>query len=176
MPPVGCLYEWFQSQNPLHAILGHNTHDDFHHRQYGSTFLLGNDKITTSILVMGTDPAGLGCWVWFTLSSQTGTTMCIISAYQPSDSALAPTNSISSQYCSYLLSQGDSCPPQTAFFHDFGVAISAWQAVGNQIILMADMNGDIHKTKITNFCSNLGLKNLSCLPTPHYSPHYFQTR
>jgi len=36
----------------------------------------------------GIDLSGLGCWVWFTLSSWTGTTMCLISAYQPSDSSL----------------------------------------------------------------------------------------
>ncbi len=29
MPPAGCLYKWFCSHNPLHAISGYNTHDDF---------------------------------------------------------------------------------------------------------------------------------------------------
>jgi len=56
MPPAGQLYEWFHSPNTLHAIAGHNIHDDFGQQQYGGTFLLGNGEITSSISSTGSNP------------------------------------------------------------------------------------------------------------------------
>jgi len=115
-------------------ISGYNIHDDFGQKQCGGTFLLGNGDITTSISDIGRDTSGLGQWVWVSLSDRTGTTMHIISAYCPSKSSQAQTNSIHAQHQSYLLSQ---------------------------------MNGNIHKAEITDFCNNLGLLEsiLSAHPT-----------
>jgi len=167
MPYSGCLYEWFCSPNPLRAIAGHNMHDNFGCKQFGGTFLLGNGEITTSISASGTDPSGLGRWVWFSLSGHTGTTTHIISAYWLSNSSLSQTSSVRSQQRSYLLSQGDTCPPCDAFLWDLGLAIAEWQAISDQIILMADMNGDIRKPELSRFCTNLGLRKaiLSAHPT-----------
>jgi len=167
MPPAGRLYEWFCSPNPLHAITGHNIHDDFGQWQFGGTFLLGNGEIAAFISATGSDPSGLGCWVWFVLSGWTGITTCIISAYCPSDSSLAQANSILAQQCSYLLSQDDPCQPRKAFFCNLGLAISTWQVDGDNIILMADMNGDIQKEEISSFTINLGLQEsiLAAHPT-----------
>jgi len=50
------------------------------------------------------------------------------------------------------------------FLYDLSVAISTWQAVIVQIILMADMNGAICKVKITDFCANLQESILSAHP------------
>jgi len=143
MPPAGRLHEWFHSQNPLHVVAGHNIHDDFGQQQFGGTFLLGNGEITSSISATGSDPSGLGHWVWFALLGWTGTTTRIISAYHPSDSPLTQTSSVRAQQRSYLLSQGDPCQPRMAFLCDLGLALSTWQASGDSIILMADMNRDI---------------------------------
>jgi len=128
---------------------------------------LGNGEITSSISATGSDPSGLGCWVWFALSGWTGITTRIISAYRPSDSSRVQTNSVRAQHCSYLLSQDNPCPPRLAFFHDLGLAISTWQADGDNIILMADMNGDIRKAEISSFAINLGLQEsiLAAHPT-----------
>ncbi len=54
-----------------------------------------------------------------------------------------------------------------AFFHDIGIAIATWQADGDHIILMADMNGDIWKEEISTFGTSLGLQEsiLSAHPT-----------
>jgi len=167
MPPAGRLYEWFCSQKPLRAVAGHNIHDNFGQQQFGGTFLLGNGDITSPISATGSDPSGLGCWVWFSLSGQTGTTTWIISAYCPSNSSLTQTNSVQAQQCSYLLSQDDPCKPRMAFFHNLGLAISTWQADGDNIILMADMNSDIWKAEISSFAINLGLQEsiLAAHPT-----------
>jgi len=128
---------------------------------------LGNREIMSSISSTSTNPLGLGHWVWFALSGWTGTTTLIISTYQPSDSPLVQTNSIWAQHQSYLLSQDDPCPPRMAFFHDIGIAIATWQADGDHIILMADMNGDIWKEEISTFGTSLGLQEsiLSAHPT-----------
>jgi len=167
IPPAGRLYEWFHSPNPLCVITGHNIHDDFGQRQFGGTFLLGNGEITSSISATGSDPAGLGCWVWFALSGQTGITTCIISAYHPSDSSHTQTISVRAEQRSYLLSQDNPCQPRKAFFCDLGLAISTWQADGDNIILMADMNSDIRKEEISSFAINLGLQEsiLAAHPT-----------
>jgi len=132
---------------------------------------LGNGEITSSVSSTDSDPLGLGCWVWFTLSGQTGTTTHIISAYCPSNSPLVQTNSIQAQHQSYLLSQDDPCPSRMAFFCDLGIAIATWQADGDHIILMADMNGDIQKEEISTFGTSLGLQEfiLSAHPTPSLS-------
>jgi len=170
MPPSGQLYEWFRSHNPLRAVAGHNIHDDFGQRQFGGTFLLGNGEITSSISATGSDPSGLGRWVWFALSGRTGTTTRIISAYCPSDSPLTQTSSVRAQQCSYLLSQGDPCPPRTAFLCDLSLAISTWQADGDSIILMADMNGDIRKEEISSCVTNLGLQESILVAHPTLLP------
>jgi len=54
-----------------------------------------------------------------------------------------------------------------AFLHDLGLAISTWQAAGDNIILMADMNCDIWKKEISSFVANLGLQEsiLAAHPT-----------
>ncbi len=121
----------------------------------------------SSISSTGSDPSGLGCWVWFALSGQTGITTCIISTYHPSNSSFAQTNSIQAQHQSYLLSQHDPCQPRSAFFCDLGLAISTWQVDGDNIILMADMNGNIWKEEISSFGISLGLQEsiLSAHPT-----------
>jgi len=167
MPPAGRLHEWFRSQNPLRVVSGHNIHDNFGQRQFGGCFLLGNGEITTSISATGSDPSGLGRWVWFTLLGQTGTTTRLICAYRPSDSPLTQTSSVRAQQRSYLLSQGDSCQPRLAFLCDLHLAISTWQTAGDSIILMADMNRDIRKEEISSFAMDLGLQEsiLAAHPT-----------
>ncbi len=54
-----------------------------------------------------------------------------------------------------------------AFFCNLGLAISTWQADGDNIILMANMNGDIWKAEISSFTINLGLQEsiLAAHPT-----------
>ena len=54
-----------------------------------------------------------------------------------------------------------------AFLHDLGLAISTWQASGDSIILMADMNQDIQGEEISSFIANLGLQEsvLAAHPT-----------
>ncbi len=128
---------------------------------------MGNGEITSSISATGSDPSGLGQWAWFALSGRTRITTCIISAYCPSNSSLSQTNSVQAQHRSYLLSQDDPCEPRMAFLHDLGLAISTWQAVGDNIILMADMNCDIWKEEISSFVTNLGLQEsiLAAHPT-----------
>jgi len=110
MTPAGRLHEWFRSPNPLQVITGHNIHDNFGQRQFGSTFLLGNGEITSSISATGSDPSGLGCCVWFALSCQTRITTCIISAYHPSNSSLTHTNSVQAQHCSSPASSARMTP------------------------------------------------------------------
>jgi len=147
--------------------MGHNIHDNFGQNQFGGTFLLGHGEITSSISATGSDPSGLGHWAWFALSGQTSITTQIISAYCPSKSFFNQTNGVQAQHCSYLLSQGDTCEPRLAFLRDLGFAISTWQAAGDNIILMADMNCDIWKEEITSFIANLGLQEsiLTAHPT-----------
>jgi len=50
-----------------------------------NTFLHGHGEITTAITETGTNPSGLGCWAWFKLSSNSGSTAKIVSAYWPSE-------------------------------------------------------------------------------------------
>jgi len=45
-----------------------------------------------------------------------------------------------------------------AFFCDLGLAIFTWQVDGDNIILMADMNGDIQKEEISSFGISLSLQ------------------
>ncbi len=83
MPKGASLWEWFQSELPLHTISSHNIHDNFHHWQFSGTFLLGSGPITSSITTSGVDPSGLGRWSWFCLQGCTGHSICIISGYCP---------------------------------------------------------------------------------------------
>jgi len=58
-----------------------------------------------------------------------------------------------------------------AFLCDLGLAISTWQAAGDQIILMADMNGGIRNAEITTaFCDNIGLHKAILLAYPTLLP------
>jgi len=158
MPSTDCLYEWFRSHNHLCTISGHNT-----------PFLLGNGKIMTSsppqaqILLDWDVGSGLLCPViWEPLSTLLVPTCPVI---HPLPKIIASKPNINPTSLARVIPL-----PRTAFLHNLGVAISTWQVAGDQIILMANMNGDIPKANITNFCNNLGLCKSILLVQPTLFP------
>jgi len=153
MPKSASLWEWFWSELPLCTIASHNIHDNLHQMKFGGTFLLGSDPVMTNITTSGIDPSGLGCWSWFHLQGHTGRSVCIVCGYCPNEAKKASLQSVYSQQRCHLESLGDPTCPRAAFFRDLSASLVTWQAAGDSIILMADINGDICKTDLTAFCS-----------------------
>jgi len=116
MAPAASLWEWFQSELPLQTIASHNIHDNFHHKQYGGTFLLGLGPITSSITSSGVDPSGLGRWSWFQLQGHAGCSVHIICGYCPVEKEKSHLQSVYSQQKCHLESLGDPLCPWLAFF------------------------------------------------------------
>jgi len=143
MPKGTSLWEWFCSELPLRTITSHNIHDNFHHQKFGGTFLLGSGPITSSITASGMDPSGLGKWSWFCLQGHTGCSICIISGYHPWKTEKAWLQTVYSQYQQHLESLGDYTCPCVTFLWDLSASLTPWQAAGDSINFMADVNGDI---------------------------------
>jgi len=120
-------------------------------------FLLGSGPVMTNITASSVDPSGLGCWSWFRLQGHTGRSVHIVCGYHPNESKKASLQSVYSQQHRHLESLGDPTCPCDAFFWDLSTSLAPWQATGDSIIFMADVNGDIHKTDLTTFCSTHSL-------------------
>ena len=110
-----------------------------------------------NITASGVDPSGLGCWSWFCLQGHTGCSVHIVCNYHPNKAKKASLQSVYSQQRHHLESLGDPTCPHAAFFQDLSASLATWQAAGNSIIFMADINGDIRKTDLTAFCSTHSL-------------------
>jgi len=136
----------------------HNIHDNFHQKQFGGTFLLGSGPVTMNITSSGVDPSGLGCWSWLCLQGHIGRSIRIVCGYCPNEAKKASLQSVYSQQCHHLESLGDPTCPRAAFFRDLSASLATWQAAGNSIIFMANVNGDIWKTNFTAFCSAHSLR------------------
>jgi len=72
---------------------------------------------------------------------------------RPNEAKKASLQSVYSQQRCHLESLGDPTCPRAAFFRDLSASLVTWQAAGDSIILMADINGDIRKSNLTAFCS-----------------------
>jgi len=145
MPKAASLWEWFHSELPLCTIASHNIHDNFHHWQFGGTFLLGSGPITSSITASRVDPSGLGRWSWFCLQGCTGHSIHIISGYHPWKMEKAWLQTVYSQHQWHLESLGGHTCPCNAFLHDLSASLILWKAARDSIIFMANVNGDIRK-------------------------------
>jgi len=167
MPKGTSLWEWFRSELPLRTISSHNIHDNFHRRQFGGTFLLGSGPITSSITASGVDPSGLGRWSWFRLQGRTGRSIRIISGYRPRKTEKARLQTVYSQHQRHLESLGDYTCPCAAFLRDLSASLTPWQAAGDSIIFMADVNGDIRKPSWAAFCQTHSLREAVISAHPH---------
>jgi len=68
--------------------------------------------------------------------------------------------SVSAQHCRFFASQQHYTCPWTAFLEDLGQFISVKHARGDAIILLADMNGDIHHPTLLTFAAMHHLQEL----------------
>ena len=75
--------------------------------------------------------------------------------------------SVYSQQKCHLKSLGDPLCPCLAFFWDLSAALLPWQAAGDSIIFMADVNGDICQPEIDDLCRAHSLREAIMSAHPH---------
>jgi len=89
------------------------------------------------------DPFGLGWWLVCTLLSHSGCKLHIIFAYQPCQNICSQLHSVYAQQQWYFDSIHQYVCPRVALLLDLAQTITKWTQQGDNVLLLADLNGDI---------------------------------
>jgi len=124
------------------------------------------NTLSHKALKPGRDDKGLGWWSWVRLQGHSGHILRIVSAYQPCYSS-GPLSTYQQQVWHLALNKGTKSLKAT-FLTKLVTAIKQWQAEGNIVILMADMNKDVCSPIIKNTFRAVGL--VEGLTSQHLRP------
>ena len=101
-------YERFQGLHRNHSIHAFNQHDTSTLNQlYGGTAQIAMGPCSHWVLASGSDPSGLGWWVWTLFAGCNNTKLRVISGYRPNPDLSDQTGSVYSQQERYLCSIKD---------------------------------------------------------------------
>ena len=127
--------------------------------QRGGCLQIVRDKAATSWNATGQDPTGLGRWTWTRHRGKHNITVKIYTAYRTcvSNNNLGEST-IHRQQLRYLHHQHDDRHPRQALLEDLSADIAAAQLLGDQIILMMDMNEHVRDQHILEFALQLNLR------------------
>ena len=164
--------ELFFSENLLCPILAHNIHEDNHSpRQQGGTMAMAIGEMATRLHGQGTDPSGLGRWVWQVFRGKDGITTRIYTAYRPCLSQVRQLQTVYAQQKRYFRKRkqpGDKDPcPRAVFLADLQVELQARRLAGERLIVMMDANGDVTSGPIHQMAIDLGLRDSILSHNPH---------
>jgi len=145
------LQEWFRSADGCRTFHAHNLHENFGSFQYGGTFWIAAGHATTQISALECDPSKLGCWVSCSLMSCLGKKLIIIFTYRPCANTANWIRSVVAQHRWFFATTNHYCCLRDAFLSDLGTFIHTHQDAGDSIILLGDMNGNIHHPSLHAF-------------------------
>ncbi len=155
-----------------------NTHQRNRKRQqYGGTAIISCGHTSFYSAGAGVDPSRLGRWCWSRYQGQNGVFLRVVSFYRPCAPSGDPhALSVHSQHRQYLQNQDDDRHPRQAFMEDFLSELTAWLAMGDQLIICGDINEDILSDAIATYFSDLGLRHLIFSRHNHTSapPTYYR--
>ncbi len=123
--------------------------------QQGGTGLVVLNKLSHQAMQPRSDELGLEWWRWVRLRGQAGCILRIVSAYRPCFSS-GPLLTYQ-QHVRYLARINCTNSPKNRFLMDLEKAILEWQAKGDMVILIVDMNKDVRWPKIQKLLQSVGL-------------------
>ena len=113
-------------------------------RQPGGVALIIRDAHCGRVMSSGTDPSGLGRWVWARLRGVRGQTLVIVSAYRPVFNS-RDVFSVWSQYRVHFdgLNPVRLTDPLQAFLEDLAVFLEELQQSDDHVVVCMDANEDL---------------------------------
>jgi len=151
------LAEWFRDVPSCRTFTAHNSNENITRHQFGGTFWIGIGDATQYITGSTKDPSGLGRWSTCTLLSRSGKRLHVIFGYRPCQNLRSRLRSVYAQHRRYFDSINRYICPREAFLRDLAQAVSEWAQMGDEILLFADLNGDIRQQDISSFATSCGL-------------------
>jgi len=172
LPSQQTKYWWENA----HWSMGHNKQDpDSARYQPGGTSIVVVNKLSHRAQQLGDDKARLGRWCWARLRGKNNRHLRLISVYCP-----CPANGPLSTYQQQIRhwsAQNIDCCPHEKLLADLKAEVALWQAEGDQVIILADMNEDVNAAAIHQFCEELHLvEAISMLHGPAKKPTHQQGR
>ena len=105
----------------------------------------------------GSNPTGLGCWVYICLAGRNGCTVTFYVVYRPCRNT-STIGSVWNQHISYFMSQGISEPdPGALFDSQFLDAVRSSLEAGDNVVIGVDNNADVRSSTLANELHALGL-------------------
>jgi len=172
LPSQQTKYWWENA----HWSISHNRQDpDSAPYQPGGTGIVVVNQLSHRAQRPGDDKAGLGRWCWARLRGKDNKHLRVVSVYRP-----CPSNGPLSTYqqqVRYWSAQNNDCCPRDKLLADLKEAIAMWQAEGDQVLILADMNEDVNAPMIRQFCDELHLvEAISTLHGPAQKPTHQRGR
>ncbi|CAB9522814.1 unknown protein [Seminavis robusta] len=142
------------------SFMSFNRHDLTNTKhQWGGTGILSHGKLSHYSMGAGSDKAQLGRWTWARYRGKDNIVLRCVSIYQPCENKSEAT-SVWSQHRRYLQEHNDDRDPRTAFIEDLDAELTAWIAMGDQIVVAGDVNESVFHHSITNLFSRHNLRHL----------------
>ena len=154
-------FGWWED---MRCITSNNSFDrPTKYYQPGGTMMITRGRTKFRILESGVDPSKMGRWSWQLFSGKKGVSTRIITAYRPCKSK-GLTSTYMQQKRIMDVKKNEKCP-RTQMMDDLLEQIASWLESGDQIILMIDLNDDIHNSPATERLKSIGLEE--CITTRH---------
>ena len=109
--------------------------------QFGGVAITTVDDASHRVISQGSDPSGLGRWVWMRLEGKSHHHLRIVSAYRPVDSTGPGT--VYEQHLRFFATKFRRINPRTAFYEDLFEEITKWKEAGDHLIIGIDANEDV---------------------------------
>jgi len=151
------LSEWFRDVPSCRTFTAHNTTENVTRHQFGGTFWIGIGSATQYITGSAKDPSGLGRWSVCTLLSRSGRRLHVVFGYRPCKNTRSHLRSVYAQHRRFFNSIDRFLCPREAFLQDLAHVINEWVHAGDEVLLLADFNGDIRQQEILTFAASCGL-------------------
>jgi hypothetical protein len=160
--------ERFQHLRRNHSVHACNRHDSSTANiLYGRAALITMGPCSHRVLSSGSDPSGLGRWVWTLFAGRNNTKLRVISGYRPNPDASDRTGSVYSQHERYLRSQKDDRNPRRAFIKDLQADLEKWKDEGDLFIIGLDANDNVRTGDVNAMLRSLGLVDVHHQKHPH---------
>ena len=138
---------------------GYNVDDRLARRsQYGGTAILAMNDIVPRINQTGHDDSGLGRWSWFKIQGKHRSTIRIVSAYCPCQPSSTSETGLHTVFAQHLRSNAKD--PIASFWDDLHACLKQWVDVGDKLIVCGDWNCSVVGEKITEFMTDLSLREV----------------
>jgi len=137
--------------------IGHNKCNAFWDvQQPGREAILSITTLAHHATMAGDDNTGLGQWSWGCFQGKENRHIQVVLVYCPCPSI--GHLSANQQQTRWFSSQGQDCCPHDRILTDLSKQISTWQAAGDQVIVVGDVNKDMQVDPIASMFNNVGLK------------------